>query len=79
MLRTLLIRFIAIIIVTFLLIFIEYKFEVIDYLRFVNSAKSIEGFSIAYSSDGEIIAVGKKFYIFSNKPENRKVPKKDSN
>ena len=55
-----LMKFILIIIATCLLIFVEYKFEVIDYLRFVNSARSVEGFSIAYSSDGEMIAVGKK-------------------
>ena len=71
MYRSLLMRFIAIIIATCLLIFIEYKFEVIDYLRFVNSAKSIEGFSIAYSSDGEIMAVAKKF-ADSQTPKNRK-------
>ena len=60
MIRTFIVKFIAIIIATCLLIFIEYKFEVIDYLRFVNSARSVEGFSIAYSSDGEMVAVGKK-------------------
>ena len=75
MCRSLLMRFIAIIIATSLLIFIEYKFEVIDYLRFVNSAKSVEGFSVAYSSDGEMIAVGKKS-TSSQTGKNKKLSKK---
>ena len=61
MLRTLLMRFITIIIVTSLLIFIEYKFEVIDYLRFPNAVKTFEvnsaSDSIAYSPDGKMFAV----------------------
>ena len=54
-------KFVAIIITACLLILIEYKFEVIDYLRFVNSAKSIQGRAIAISSPSELIAVVKKF------------------
>ena len=75
MYRSLLMRFIAIIIATCLLIFVEYKFEIIDYLRFVNSARSVEGFSIAYSSDGELMAVGKKS-TSSQTSKNKKSSKK---
>ena len=60
MYRSLLMKLIAIIIATCLLIFIEYKFEVIDYLRFVNSAKSFKGSLIIYSNDGELIATPHK-------------------
>ena len=59
MLRNLFVRFILIIIATSLLIFIEYKFEVVDYLRFVNSVMTSEGRSIVYSSDGELMAIGR--------------------
>ena len=61
MYRSLLMRFIAIIIATCLFIFIEYKFEIIDYLRFPNAAKTFEVNSasdfIAYSPDGKMFAV----------------------
>ena len=70
MLRTLFVKFILIFVATCLLIFVEYKFEVIDYLRFVNSVKTLKGSSIAYSSNGEMIAVGGKF-IPSETSENR--------
>ena len=75
MYRSSLIRFIAIIIVTFLLIFIEYKFEVIDYLRFVNSVKTVKGSSIAYSSNGEMMAIAGNFTP-SKTSENKKSAKK---
>ena len=61
MLRTLFVKFILIFVTTCLLIFVEYKFEVIDYLRFVNSVKTFEvnsaSDSIAYSPDGKMFAV----------------------
>ena len=61
MLRTLFVKFILIFVATCLLIFVEYKFEVIDYLRFVNSVKSLEVNSgsdlIAYSPNGEMFAI----------------------
>ncbi|MEO1673522.1 MAG: hypothetical protein AAFR77_22550, partial [Cyanobacteria bacterium J06631_2] len=74
MLRNLFVRFILIIIATSLLIFVEYKFEVVDYLRFVNSATTLEGSSIVYSSDGEMMAVG-RVTVFKTS-ENKK-PKKN--
>ena len=75
MYRSLLMKFVLIIIATCLLIFVEYKFEVIDYLRFVNSAKSIQGGSIAYSWDGEMIAVGKR--STSSQTSKNKKPSKE--
>ncbi|GAB4227584.1 MAG: hypothetical protein Kow0049_07870 [Stanieria sp.] len=61
MYRSLFMKFITLIITICLLIFIEYKFEVIDYLRFVNSAKTLKVDSgsdlIAYSPNGEMFAI----------------------
>ncbi|MEL6441909.1 MAG: hypothetical protein AAFQ80_21995 [Cyanobacteria bacterium J06621_8] len=61
MIKALLLRFTTTIIATSLLIFIEVKFEAIDYLRFVNSTKTLEIDSgsnvIAYSPNGEMFAI----------------------
>ena len=76
MLQTDGVKFLVIVVAICLLIFIEYKFELIDYLRFVNSTKTLEVSSIAYSSDGEMIAVVKK--IASSKTrEYRNSPRKN--